>query len=374
MFINGYRLYRATLGCLRPFRIATGLQENCEILLVELLTDTGHVGYGEAVPIPLLTDENLVGCEWTLQEVLLPLLQGKDPWCLREIHNDMLSLTRSKSARCAIDVAVHNLQAQCAGVSLSRLLGAPRTRYETNYSIGICSLEETVSLARQFYEAGYHKIKIKVGLEPDYDVERVVKLNETLPAEVQFRLDANCGWTRHQALQVLRRCQEHRCRIEFVEQPVAREDFEGMRFIRERVEYPIAADESVQNAEDALHLLEGRCVDILNIKLMKTGGLLPALKVVHLARAFRCQMMIGGMVGESEISVMAAASLAASLDFEYADLDADILLREGPFEGHGAGTGHLGLEAPHRVWSDEGAVKYPGLASERVKLVHQWHR
>jgi L-alanine-DL-glutamate epimerase-like enolase superfamily enzyme len=251
-------------------------------------------------------------------------------------------------------------------------LGSSTSRFKTNYSIGICDLDETVDLARQFQEAGYDRIKLKVGLDPDYDVSRILKLGESLEPHVLLRLDANGGWTRHQALEVLRRCERHDAPIEFVEQPVQREDFEGLRILRERTVYRIAADESVQDREDALRLLEGRCVDILNLKLMKTGGLLPALEIAALARAFRCQLMVGGMVGESEISVTAAASLAASQEFEYADLDADILLKDGPFEVEPA-EGNLRLEAPFRTWDSEKAAHYGGL-NEGVELLQEWSR
>ena len=303
--------------------------------------------------------------------VRLPLLQNRDPFCLRQIHQDMLAITRSKSARCAVDVAIHNLQAQILKRPLSRLLGSTHSTFETNYSIGICDLDETVNLALEYQNKGYTKIKLKVGIDPDYDLQRVLALNKALREDVLLRLDANCGWTRHQALGVLRQCEKRDCRIEFVEQPVGRYDFEGLRLIREKTIYPVAADESVQNAEDARRLLEGRCVDILNLKLMKTGGLLPALKVVNLARAFRCQLMVGGMVGESEISVMAAASLAASLDFEFADLDADILLRDGPFLGSDPGKGNLRLETPHRTWDGESAATW-GELSDNLDLIAQW--
>jgi L-Ala-D/L-Glu epimerase / N-acetyl-D-glutamate racemase len=370
MLITGYRLYRMTLNCLRPFKIASGVQDSCHTLLLEVWDRQGRRGFGEAIPIPLLTDENLAGCEWTLTEQLLPLLRNRHVLCLRELHRDMSRLTRAKSARCAVDVAVHNLQAQILGVPLSKLLGSEQVRFETNYSIGICDLEETVELALHYQEAGYSKIKLKVGLEPDYDVSRIVKLSQVLGTDVQLRLDANGGWTRHQALSVLRRCEQSQCRIEFVEQPVAREDFEGLRWIRERTAFPVVADESVQNEGDALRLLEGRCVDVLNLKLMKTGGLLPALRIVALAKAFRCQLMIGGMVGESEISVGAAASIAASLGFSYADLDADILLRDGPFAGVGPAEGHLKLDVPYRTW-DTVAPVHGDLKSD-LEVVAEW--
>ena len=371
MKITAYRLYRMTLNCIRPFKIATGLRTACETLLVELEEKEGARGYGEAVPIPLLTDESLVGCEWTLKEQLLPLLKNRDPLCVKDIHQEMLALTRAKSARCAVDIALYNLQAQYLKVPLSRLLGSATSRFPTNYSIGICDLEETQELALEFQKEGYTRIKLKVGIDPDYDLERILKLNETLRPDVFLRLDANCGWTRHEALAVIRGCEKAECRIEFVEQPVAREDFQGLRVVRERSPYPIAADESVQNAEDALRLLEGRCVDILNLKLMKTGGLLPALRVVHLARAYRAQLMVGGMVGESEISVTAAAALAAANSFEFADLDADILLKDSPFKGSKPGLGNLKLEVPYRTWEAETPTQTEDLTSA-VELIAEW--
>ena len=371
MPINSYRLYRTTLNCLRPFKIATGVRTACQTLLVELETEDGFRGHGEAIPIPLLTDENLPGCEWTLKEQLLPLLRGANPSCVRDLHGEMAKLTRAKSARCAIDIALYRLQSQIAGRPLSQLLGSAACRFETNYSIGICDLEETLELALRYQELGYKKIKLKVGIEPDYDITRILELNKALNPDVSLRLDANCGWTRHQTLKVLRQCERHDCRIEFVEQPVSRDDFEGLRMVRERSAYPVAADESVQNAEDALRLLEGRCVDILNLKLMKTGGLFPALSIVHLARAFRCQLMVGGMVGESEISVGAASALAAALGFEYADLDADILLKDGPFLNSNPGEGALKLDIPFRRWEPEKAPTSGSLRPD-LELLAEW--
>lgn len=371
MRIHGYRLYKLTLNCLRPFKIASGLQEQCETLLLEVESDSGVKGYGEAVPIPLLTDETWLGCQWTLTEQLLPLLRGRDPFCLQDVHREMLSLTRAKSARCAVDLALYNLQAQHLGIPLSRILGSAQSKFETNYSIGICDLDETVELALSFQDQGYRRIKLKVGLDPEYDLVRILRLNQVLRPEVQLRLDANGGWTRQETLWVLHRCEKDDCRIEFVEQPVAREDFEGLRLIRERSRYPVAADESVQTIDDALKLLQDGCVDILNLKLMKTGGILPATRIVQLARAYRAQLMIGGMVGESEIGVTAAASLAAAFNFEYADLDADILLRDGPFSGSVPGQGNLRLEAPYRSWDSERASVIESLAGNS-ELLAEW--
>ncbi|MCA9781813.1 MAG: hypothetical protein KC800_34080, partial [Candidatus Eremiobacteraeota bacterium] len=104
---------------------------------------------------------------------------------------------------------------------------------------------------------------------------------------------------------------------------------------------------------------------------MKTGGLLPALRVVHLARSYRCQLMVGGMVGESEISVSAAAALAAANNFEFADLDADILLKDGPFEASPPGAGNLRLEVPFRTWDSDSPMK-AGKLTDAVELLTEW--
>ncbi len=371
MKIVSYKLYETVVHCRRPFKIATGIQDACRSLILELTGSNGARAYGEAVPIPLLTDETIEGCKQTLVELLLPLLHHRDAWALRDIHSDMLKLTRAKTARCAIDLALHNLQAQAMGVSLARRLGTSGSRVETDYSIGIETLEDTLGLVHEILGRGYRRIKVKVGSSVEGDIETVRRISEVLPEGVMLRLDANCGWDRLGAVKALQTMEEHGCPVELVEQPTAREDFEGLRFVRERVGFPIAADESVQTIHDARQLLQDGCVDILNIKLMKSGGLLPAMEIASMARAFGCRLMVGGMVGESFLGVQAAAALAALYGFEYADLDADILLRDTPFDGHEPGGAPLASEGPYRHWQPTPEPEVPALTSAAV-LVEEW--
>lgn len=370
MQIVAYRLYETVVNCRRPFKIATGVQEACKTLIVELTMENGVRAYGEAVPIPLLTDESLAGCRQLLVDELLPLLRNRSIWAIRDIHKDMLCRTRAKSARCAIDLALHYAQAKCAGVHLAKLLGTSSTSFPTNYSIGIEELETSVFLASQIVDRGYDRIKLKVGVGVEADVATVKRVSEVLPDGVKLRLDANCGWDRVQAVEALTAMQDSACPIELVEQPVAREDFAGLKYVRERVSYLIAADESVQNIHDAKRLLQDECVDILNLKLMKAGGILPALEIAALARAYGCRLMIGGMVGESIIGVQAAASIAAALGFEYADLDADILLKDTPFAGLEPGDAPFTALPPYRSWQD--AKSYELELNQSNKLVDCW--
>lgn len=371
MKIIAYKLYESVVHCRRPFKIATGEQDACRTLLLELRTASGATGYGEAVPIPLLTDETLDGCRQTLVELLLPLLRGRDIWTLRELHREMLRRTRAKSARCAIDLALHNLQARTLGISLSRLLGGSGDRFPTNYSIGIEEPETALRLAREIVEAGYQRIKLKVGLCPKDDIDIVQRMSQDLPPGVMLRLDANGGWDRLGAVRALQSMEKLGCPVELVEQPVPREDFEGLRFVKERTGYPIAADESVQTLHDARQLLRDGCVDILNLKLMKSGGLLPALEIATMARSFGCRLMVGGMVGESFLGVGAAAALASVMEFEYADLDADILLRDTPFAEMEPGAAPLTLAPPYRHWEPSLPPPSPELRIDAV-LLEEW--
>jgi L-alanine-DL-glutamate epimerase-like enolase superfamily enzyme len=372
MKIVSYKLYESVVHCRRPFKIATGVQDACRTLILELTSSSGVKAHGEAVPIPLLSDETLDGCRQTLVELLLPLLRNRDMWALRDLHRDMLRLTRAKSARCAVDLAVHYLQARSQGISLARRLGGGESRFATNYSIGIEDLETTVELAKEIVANGYQRIKLKVGVSPEQDIAMVAKVSEAVPPGVMLRLDANCGWDRLGAVKALQTMERHGCPVELVEQPTLREDFAGLRFVRERTGYAIAADESVQTIHDARQLLQDGCVDILNLKLMKSGGILPTMEIATMARAFGCRLMIGGMVGESFLGVQAAASVAAVLGFEYADLDADILLRDTPFDGYVPGAAPLTVAPPYRQWQGTPEPEIPGLAVG-AQLIEEWN-
>ncbi len=371
MNISGYKLYETTVHCRRPFKIASGLQDECRTLVLELTSRSGARAYGEAVPIPLLTQETYDGCRQTLIEMLLPLLRDRDVWSLKDLHRAMRKVTDAPSARCAVDLAVHGLQARLAGVTLSRLLGGGATQFRTNYSIGIENLETTLGIAQELVGIGYDRLKLKVGLEVERDIETVCRVSELLPRGVLLRLDANGGWDRVSAVKVLRAFERGACPIELVEQPTPREDFHGLRYVRERTEFPLAADESVRNLGDARQLLEAGSVDILNLKLMKSGGILPLTEIANLARAYGAQLMIGGMVGESFLGVGAAAAVAVAMDFEYADLDADILLRDSPFTDHCPGDSPLRCDPPTRRWSPGLIPELPTLQDGAV-LVEEW--
>ncbi|MCE7872265.1 dipeptide epimerase [bacterium CPR1] len=355
MLIEKMEIFRTRLRCKKPFRIATGVSDQCEGILVKLTTDGGAAGWGEASPDPYLTGETMDGVVSLLVHDLFPVVRGLSPWQLEEIHRRMAAAcVANPSARCAIDLACHDLIARQAGVSLVSFLGGSSGRVLTNYSIGLCTAEEAAKEARRIIESGYRAVKLKVGNDPEEDYARVKAVRSSIGPEVPLRIDANEGWTYSQALRALTRIEPFG--VELIEQPIARWDYEGMARLRERVTPPIAADEGVHSPRDAARAIAAGAVDIINIKLMKSGGLYPARSIVAQARAHGVALMVGGMVGESRLAVSAATALAAAYRFEFADLDADLLLAEDA-----VAEGGVTLDGSERVLPD-----LPGLGVQKL--------
>lgn len=348
-------VFRTSLRCHKPFQTASVRSEVCQTLQIRLRTRSGLTGLGEAVPKPRLTGESLEGCEAALRDRLWPAIEGMEAWGVADLHAAMNRVTVGhRAALAALDMAVHDLLARAAGVPLHLFLGGTRRRVPTDFSIGLGTPAEAAAEARRQVEAGFRAIKLKVGGDPDEDAERVRAVRSAIGPDLGLRVDANEGWTFAQALRALKRMEP--CDLELIEQPLPRWDLEGMARLRSRVQVPLAADESLQTPCDARRIVESGAADILNLKLMKCGGIHPARQIAALARAGGLGLMVGGMVGESRIAVTAATALAAAWGFEYADLDADLLLRDDPCPGAG-----LALEGTERVLADR-----PGLAIEQL--------
>ena len=324
--ITGWNLYRTTVKCKRPFAIATGTQDECNGLLVELKTSEGLSGWGEGVPLAYLTGETLTGCQAVLTELFLPALQGEDPRGLENLRGRLNRLAvNHPAARCAVDLALIDLCCRLHRMPAWAWLGGSNRPVQTNYSIGLTTPEDAAHQARALVEQDFACIKLKIGQEPDLDLDRARAVRGAIGPEIPLRVDANEGWTFLQAKRFLTRAES--LDLQLIEQPLMRSDFEGLRRLRGLSSTPICADESLRGVQEARRLADMGAVDVFNIKLMKCGGLLEARDIVAIARAAGIDLMIGGMVGESCVAVAAATALASAYRFEYADLDADLLLR-----------------------------------------------
>ncbi|KKF39449.1 chloromuconate cycloisomerase [Halorubrum saccharovorum] len=325
---------RVSLPLENPFTIARGTQTDAENAIVRITDEAGMTGVGGAAPSSHY-GETADTVEAVLPDLLAAVERVGDPHALHEIETELASVVNDNpAARAAVSIAVHDLAAKRLGVPLHRLWGLdPREAPATSYTIGLDETERVREKAEAAVEAGYPVLKIKLGT--DRDRELIDAVREAAP-DARIRVDANEAWTPREAV---RKCEWLADRnVEFVEQPVPAEDPEGLRFVYERSALPIAADESCVTLSD-VPAIANRC-DIANLKLMKTGGLLEARRLIAAARAHGLEVMCGCMI-ESNASIAAAAQLAPLLD--YADLDGSLLLAEDPYDGVDLSGGEIRL-------------------------------
>jgi L-alanine-DL-glutamate epimerase-like enolase superfamily enzyme len=232
----------------------------------------------------------------------------------------------SPSARCAFDIAFHDLLGLETGLPLHRLLGGYRYRIRTSVAVGIGSVQETVELACQRAKQGFRILKLKGGLDPEEDVRRVRAVNDALP-EISLRLDADQGYTVRQALDVARVLAG---KIEMLEQPTPADDLDALRQVREHSDVAVLASQSVLGPESALAITNQQAAHGLSIKLATCGGLLPARQIDAIARAGHLATMVGCL---DEPALLIAAGLAFALsspNVRYGDLDGHFDLENDP--------------------------------------------
>jgi L-alanine-DL-glutamate epimerase-like enolase superfamily enzyme len=324
--IKRIEIHAVTLRYEEPFRIASGAStESCNVN-VKIITDYDVTGWGESSPSKRVTGETSETVIAALDKIA-PKLIGRCPLRIEETVEFMDSVIEGNpAAKAAVDIALHDVLGKTARMPLFMLMGGYRTEVLTDLTLSIKSPKEMARDAVKAVRKGFKALKVKVGVDPVEDAERVRKIREAVGSNTQIRIDANQGWTPRQAIWVLNKTE--RFKIQFAEQPVPSEDIKGLAKVRKDSPVPIMADESVHSSQDAMRLIQAEAVDFINIKLMKSGGILRGRKIADVAEAAGIQCMIGCM-GESGIGITAAAHLAAAVkNIQYADLDSDIMLQD----------------------------------------------
>ena len=311
-----------------PFRISRSVQHAAHNVLVHVEHD-GMTGIGEAAPSGFYGEK--------YESVLMALSYfsehlGDDPMLIEDISAELGRVMQGNAAaRASVDMALYDLAGQHLGVPVYQLFGLnPGRAPVTSFTIG---LDTPAAMARKAREAEqFPVLKIKLGTPNDLEIVRAIRD----VTDARLRVDANAAWTPKQAITTINRLEPYG--IEFVEQPVAASDLDGLRFVREHISVPIFADESCVTLEDVPRMA-GR-VDGINIKLMKCGGISQAVKMIATARALHLQVMLGCMI-ESSVAIAAAAQISPLVD--YADLDGALLVSDDPFEGVKIERGQLKL-------------------------------
>lgn len=312
-----------------PFRISRSVQTQAHNVQTQIDAE-GVEGIGEAAPSAYYGERR--------ETVFMALSDfaehiDTEPAHITDIVEFMDKRLRANaSAKAAVDMALYDLVGKRLGAPVYELLGLnPERTPLTSFTIGI---DDPAEMARKAADAAktYSILKIKLGAPNDLAIVRAIR-NAT---DVTLRVDANAAWTPKQAIQTIRELEPYN--IEFVEQPVASTDIEGLRFVREHSNLPIIADESCVTESDIPGLVGA--VDGINIKLMKCGGIHHALRLISVARAHHLKVMLGCMI-ESSLAITAAAHISPLVD--YADLDGHLLVNDDPFEGVKVEQGKLVL-------------------------------
>lgn len=334
MKITDIRLYTLSVPLRVPFKTALRTVNSVEDVIVEILTDTGNKGYGEAPPTGPVTGDTTGSIIGAIRDHIAPKLKGMD---IDDFENLMLtlqsSIVKNTSAKAAVDMALWDLYGQLYRIPVYKLLGGSRKSIVTDITISVNEPEEMALDALNAKERGYDCLKIKVGKDANKDLERLLAVRKAVGSDLCIRIDANQGWTSREAVRLLNQMQEKGLDIEFVEQPVKAHDFEGMKYVTEHSYVPVLADESVFSPEDALTIMQMRAADLVNIKLMKCGGIYNALKIASAAEVYGVECMIGCML-EAKVSVNAAVHLACAKQIiTRIDLDGPVLCKVDPVHG-----------------------------------------
>lgn len=299
------------------------------------VTQNGVTGIGEAAPNIRYNET----AESTIDviEKARPIIENNDLWNFVELGYTIREICKEQTAaKCAIDIALMDWMTKSLGVPLYKYFGLNKTKTPiTSYSIGI---DTTDIMQKKIQEAeDYPILKIKLGLGNDEEIMRAVRdvTNKIV------RVDANEGWKdKHEALEKTNWLEKNG--VEFVEQPMPADMIDETRWLRDRVNIPVIADEAVKGAADIPEL--ATAYDGINIKLMKSGGVQEAMRMIWMARSLGMKIMIGCMV-ESSCAIAAGAHISPLVD--YADLDGNLLIANDPFKSVGVEKGRMILsDAP----------------------------
>ncbi len=289
-------------------------------VVIRVHTDEGLVGLGEATLAARWSGETSPGCVAAVQGLIAPALIGGDPTRVSQLRRKMDGVLRlNPFTKAAVEMALWDLAGKAAGLPVYRLLGGlVRDAMPIKLVVGAFEVPKALQLAQQFLDQGVRCLKVKVGLDPREDLERVRAVRELAGPSIPIGIDANCGWSPSEARRMLRALEPFD--ILFAEQPVATVDIEQLAMLRAGTPIPIMADESVFTLHDAWHLVSRRAVDILSVYPGKHGGIQATLEIAHIAKAAGIACCMGsnlelGIGTAAMLHVGAAVEAISTWDF-----------------------------------------------------------
>ncbi|MDP6019506.1 MAG: enolase C-terminal domain-like protein [Candidatus Latescibacteria bacterium] len=299
-------------------KTAHGEHIDSPYVLVKVHTDEGVVGLGEATLAPRWSGETSPGCVAAVEQVLAPAVVGADPRDVRDIARRLQRAIRlNPFARAAVEMACWDIAGKAADLPVYRLLGG-RVRDEVPMKmvVGAFDVPKAVELAQRFLDGGTRHLKVKVGLDPAQDVERVRAVRELAGPQVTIGVDANCGWSVSTAKRALRELEAFD--VTFAEQPVGTDDPRALAAVRAATTIPIMADESVFTPQQALAIVRMGAADIIAVYPGKNAGILGSLAIADIAAAAGpvCSMGSNLELGIATAAMLHLAVACPAIDSE----------------------------------------------------------
>jgi L-alanine-DL-glutamate epimerase-like enolase superfamily enzyme len=316
----------------QPYTIAYESIDQAENVFLRLETDKGLQAFGCAAPDQAVTRETATQVLAAARDIIIPFIKGRNPLERARLLADLQkTVGPMPSVQAMVDMALFDLLGKTAGLPLYQILGGFRQRMLTSITIGILPVAETLEMARGFTAQGFKALKIKGGLDVEEDIRRMRCLREKCGRGIKLRFDANQGYTQEQAMRFLQGTRK--TNIELFEQPTPRGDMQLLGRITMQSRIPVMADESLMNLRDVFRLARKGLADMVNIKLMKTGGLTEAAQIDAVAQAAGINAMVGCM-DESALGIAAGLHFALSRpNVTHADLDGHFDLQGDPTRG-----------------------------------------
>jgi L-alanine-DL-glutamate epimerase-like enolase superfamily enzyme len=303
-----------------PFVIANETTEVADNIFIRLETETGIIGWGCSTPDAVTSETK----ETVLKnfEVAKRLVVGCDPTRINLVNFALENeIAGNPSLKAGVNMALYDIIGKMAGMPLFRLLGGYREKIATSVTVGLNPKDLMVEKAKQIVSAGFKFIKVKCGIDVDQDIENILAIREAVGSAVKLRLDANEGYSVEDALRIVMMLEKKGVDIEILEQPTKANYLYSLKDVTRQCSVPIMADETALTLRDSVKLVKLEIADMINIKLMKIGGITNAIKANALAELADVPVMVGCM-NESMAAMSAGVHFACAFrNVEYADLD-----------------------------------------------------
>jgi L-alanine-DL-glutamate epimerase-like enolase superfamily enzyme len=315
-----------------PFTISNETVDSGKNIFIKIETDSDIIGWGCSTP-DMVTNENedsVITALKSIQDILI----GEDPIKINYL-NDLIEekIIGNQSLKSGLNMAFYDILGKKANMPLFQLLGGYKNKIETSVTVGINPVDIMIEKSKKYVSEGFKCLKIKCGINPDHDIEAILAIRNAVGHDIKIRMDANEGYSLEKALRVIETLEKLGADIEILEQPTPAKYLYALKEVTSQCTVPIMADETALTLRDSLKLIKLEIADMINIKLMKIGGITNALKANIFAEIAEIPVMIGCM-NESMGAMAAGVHFGCALkNVKYADLDSALDFKEDIVKG-----------------------------------------